>query len=130
LIEVPALLESLEDRGWKRVRSRRPSNLRRSRRRLRREVRTAGYGIVLIAILASVAPTVRGLASLIRPHPEREAVIDARRAAQGVAGLRPTISISIEPAALAPYAEVESPVAFPGYLLPDEGYEEPAHAGS
>jgi hypothetical protein len=42
----------------------------------------------------------------------------------------PAISISIEPAALAPYAEAESPVVFPGYLLPDDGCEEPAHAGS
>jgi hypothetical protein len=42
----------------------------------------------------------------------------------------PVISISIEPAVLAPYAEAESPVVFPGYLLPDDGCEEPAHAGS
>lgn len=42
----------------------------------------------------------------------------------------PTISISIEPAAPAPYANADSPVVFPGYLLPDDGCEEPAHAGS
>ena len=42
----------------------------------------------------------------------------------------PSISISIEPTALTPYAEVEPPVNFPGYLLPDDGREEPANAGS
>lgn len=40
------------------------------------------------------------------------------------------ISITIEPAPLPPVAEVESPVVFPGYLLPDDQVEEPTHAGS
>jgi hypothetical protein len=42
----------------------------------------------------------------------------------------PSISITIEPAVLTPIAGAESPVVFPGYLLPDDGCEEPAHAGS
>ncbi len=43
---------------------------------------------------------------------------------------RPAISISIEPAALPPYADAEPPIVFPGYLLPADGSEEPSHAGS
>jgi hypothetical protein len=42
----------------------------------------------------------------------------------------PAISISIEPAATTPVVDAESPVIFPGYLLPDDDSEEPAHAGS
>ncbi|MHC5543724.1 hypothetical protein ACYOEI_36320 [Singulisphaera rosea] len=42
----------------------------------------------------------------------------------------PSISMSIEPAVLAPVVEVEPPVVFPGYLLPDDDSEEPSHAGS
>ncbi len=42
----------------------------------------------------------------------------------------PTISLSIEPSALTPIVEVESPVVLPGYLLPDDGCEDTHHAGS
>ena len=42
----------------------------------------------------------------------------------------PVISISIEPATGVTGAEAEPPVVFPGYLLPDDDSEEPAHAGS
>jgi hypothetical protein len=42
----------------------------------------------------------------------------------------PTVSISIEPAALAPHAGADSPVILPGYLLPDDSGEESPHAGS
>jgi hypothetical protein len=41
----------------------------------------------------------------------------------------PAVTISIDPAALLPYADVESPVVFPGYLLPVDGTEEASHAG-
>jgi hypothetical protein len=46
------------------------------------------------------------------------------------AALRPpTVSLTIEPMNLMPTVETEQPVVLPGYLLPDDGAEEPAHAG-
>lgn len=42
----------------------------------------------------------------------------------------PVVSLTIEPATLTPYAESEPPVVLPGYLLPDDGGEEPVNAGS
>jgi hypothetical protein len=86
--------------------------------------------MLLLAPIAWVAPSVRGLGPLLLPASGRAGAIHSGPGARGVAGFRPTISISIEPAALAPYADAESPVVFPGYLLPDDGCEEPAHAGS
>jgi hypothetical protein len=41
----------------------------------------------------------------------------------------PTISLSIEAPGVRIHAEPKSPVVFPGYLLPDDGGEESAHAG-
>jgi hypothetical protein len=37
---------------------------------------------------------------------------------------------SIEPALAVPAAEAEVPVVFPGYVLPDDTFEDTAHAGS
>jgi hypothetical protein len=92
----------------------------------------AGYGVLVLATMAWVAPHLRSLGPrlLPLPHADGAGAIPSGLGASGVAGFRPTISISIEPAALVPYAGAESPVVFPGYLLPDDGGEEPAHAGS
>jgi hypothetical protein len=92
----------------------------------------AGYGLLLMVAVAWLAPSLRGLGPRLLPYLDRAGSMDPGHGhgAPGVAGFRPTISISIEPAALAPYADAESPVVFPGYLLPDDGREEPAHAGS
>jgi hypothetical protein len=90
----------------------------------------AGYGVLLLLSLAWLAPSLRALGPTLLPRGDRAAAIPASHSAAGVARMRPTISISIEPAVLAPHAEAESPVVFPGYLLPDDGREEPAHAGS
>jgi hypothetical protein len=91
----------------------------------------AGYGLLMVAA-AWFAPSLRALGPRPSPYLGRAGAMDAGHGhgARGGAGFRPTISISIEPAALAPYADAESPVVFPGYLLPDDGREEPAHAGS
>jgi hypothetical protein len=37
---------------------------------------------------------------------------------------------SIEPAMAVPPADAEVPVIFPGYVLPDDTFEDTAHAGS
>jgi hypothetical protein len=39
-------------------------------------------------------------------------------------------AIAIGPALSAPVADTEIPVVFPGYVLPDDRLEEPAHEGS
>jgi hypothetical protein len=130
LIEIPLLHESLQSQVRKTVRARPRSTVGRPRRRLRREVRIAGYGVLLMGTLAWVSPALRGVLPMLG------STSDGAVASRGVLGAaqvvesRPTVSISIEPAALAPYAEAESPVVFPGYLLPDDSGEEPAHAGS
>jgi hypothetical protein len=70
-----------------------------------------------------------------RPAPVTEvsaASAQSRRASAD--GLRvpgpPDISLSVEQSTLTPYAEADAPVVLPGYLLPDDGGEEPSHAGS
>jgi hypothetical protein len=88
------------------------------------------WAALVLATLVWLAPGLRGRSPVFLPHRDGAAAIPSGPGAAGVAGFRPTISISIEPAALTPYADAESPVVFPGYLLPDDGREEPAHAGS
>jgi hypothetical protein len=45
-------------------------------------------------------------------------------------GEPPTVVLSIEPASSTSSSETDAPVVFPGYLLPDDSFEEPAHEGS
>ena len=40
------------------------------------------------------------------------------------------VVLSIEPTPLAPGADTEVPVVFPGYVLPDDSLEDRAHEGS
>ncbi len=90
----------------------------------------AGYGVLLMGSLAWVSPLLRSALPILVSTSDRAAASRGVLGAAQAVGSRPTVSISIEPAALAPYAEAESPVVFPGYLLPDDGGEESAHAGS
>lgn len=131
LIQVPAIPSST--RSTQRVSFR---NFRRPatrRRRLRREVRMAGYTLLMASplLLASLLlwggrPTV-SMASARTPEAEARDC-DAKDLA--AASRPPTISLSIEPSGLTPIVEVESPVVLPGYLLPDDGCEDTHHAGS
>lgn len=92
------------------------------KRRLRREIRMAGYilmtaaPLALAVLLLAGAPEASGSASSLA----RSAVTRIRP---------PVISLSIEPPAIVPSARVELPVVLPGYLLPDDGAEESSHAG-
>jgi hypothetical protein len=116
LIQVPALTSSTRGPGRPRTR----------RRRLRKEVRFAGLTMMsilpvglLLVTLGGARPADRPIAPIaaLTPHSE------ARYAA-------PRVSLTFEPAnpVLVPKAFV--PVEFPGYLLPVDGPEEPAHAGN
>jgi len=90
----------------------------------------AGYAVMAAAPLVVVALMLSG------GHPRALALDRHRfgheaRGAEFAKGMcRPVISISIEPAALPSCSEAEPPIVFPGYLLPADGSEEPAHAGS
>jgi len=90
----------------------------------------AGYAVLLMGTLACVSPGLRGALPAFVSQSDRAGASRGVLGTARVVGSRPTLSISIEPAALAPYAEAESAVVFPGYLLPVDGGEEPAHAGS
>jgi hypothetical protein len=120
LIQVPAL----SARGHRPVRAVRP--LRR-RRRLRREVRIAGSAVLLALPLAAAALMLWGNRSAAISSEDRS----LGRAPSG-AETPPVVSIwlSIEPEASAPAREMRPPVQLPDYVLPDDGSEEAAHAGS
>jgi hypothetical protein len=102
------------------------------RRRLRREVRLAGYLMICLLTLIWVPRVLlfRSEGSAVEARSGRTGAGRGRAGTAFRTVPAPAISISIEPAGLAPYAGAESPVVFPGYLLPDDGCEEPAHAGS
>jgi hypothetical protein len=90
----------------------------------------AGYGMMVMMTLSWMPQIFLGRGAAMLTQAEPAAGSRGRTCTTYAAAPPPTISISIEPAVLAPYADAESPVVFPGYLLPDDGCEEPAHAGS
>lgn len=128
LIEVPILpeLNAAESRAWGvRRPAARPHH--RRRRRLRREIRGAAYAM-LVVVPMTVAPF--GLLGG-RPAPSpRPGALVVEAADLGATRQPPSISISIEPTIGVAGPEAEPPVVFPGYLLPVDDTEEPAHAGS
>jgi hypothetical protein len=114
----------------------------RPRRRLRREVRLAAMWILALATLG-VAFTMgwmtRGTgpldlrvltasAQVHHPRGPSRAPEGIERPDDGPQGESDTIAIG--PAIGAPVADAEVPVVFPGYLLPDDSLQEPAHEGS
>lgn len=93
----------------------------------------AGYTMLMASplLLASLMlwggrPTV----SMASARPQLEVSLDCEPKDLAATTRPPVISISIEPYALTPYVEAESPVVLPGYLLPDDGCEDTHHAGS
>jgi hypothetical protein len=134
LIQVPLLAPRVRPArrpsvaATERVRAHGASPLpgRTRRRRLRREVRMAGYVLATAFPLALALALLRGAPAVGRdgsgpgPRPPVAAEIGP-----------PGVSITLDPDALNPQFEPESTVVLPGYLLPDEGEgaEEPAHAG-
>jgi hypothetical protein len=95
---------------------------RSRKRRLRREVRMAGYVLATVVPMALAAALLRGA-----PAPTGSGHDVRTRIAAEIRP--PAVSITFDPTALKPLAEPKSAVEFPGYLLPEEGAEEPAHAG-
>jgi hypothetical protein len=119
---------------------------RRPRRRLRRGVRIAAFSLMALlptlgggaigwANRAANLPFSNASASIPAGSRDREA--GTSRSDRFVAEpAKATIDVhsvfleSNEPVTVAPVADVEIPVIIPGYLLPDDRLEEPAHEGS
>ena len=122
LIQVPRVATYTRPSArWSARRSARP------RRRLRREVRWALY-----ALLAALMPALSALAywegRQAALHEVGAPRVEVTDTAAEPEPLPPRISLSIEPALPPPPADPAPPVVFPGYLLPDDSLEEPAHA--
>lgn len=138
LIQVPYVRDRRTAAGRGRERSRpycqdlvRPVGGRRPRRRLRREIRMAAFAGLAFAPVF-LAAGVWCLHST-RPLAAAEVASFSRsvEAADSEADATPTaVLISIEPAGGVIEAETETPVVFPGYLLPDDHREEAVHEGS
>lgn len=97
---------------------------RTRRRRLRREMRVAGCVLATALPLALAVALLRGVPAVggdaDRPDARSRIAAEVRP---------PVVSITLDPTTLNPLAEPESTVELPGYLLPDEGSEEPVHEG-
>jgi hypothetical protein len=127
----------------------RPTGRRRPRRRLRRPVRVAAWSLlVLVPLVGSVGASWSNWSSRAIGRPiavtmagtreddDRAGALALRqsrpadRSSAGARGRLPVVVLSIESVAGAPAADAEVPIVFPGYVLPDDSLEEPAHEGS
>ena len=121
-----------------------PGGRTRRRRRLRREVRLTGYTVLaMVPLLLAlwswpVNRPIRlsGAHLLSIPYPSGELrglpVQGDTELWASAEALRPVppVLLSVEPFGTNGDADGETPVVFPGYLLPDDTREEPAHEGS
>ena len=147
LIEVPDVRRPrsgrVRPRGLGRWDSGQPSRPR-AKRRLRREVRVAGYALLALAPLFGACALgrpdrpARVLACSIAEATAPERVLasngdprDAFRPSLDSPGSSPGVVIlSSGTVAPASGAESDVPVVFPGYVLPDDSLEESTHEGS
>ncbi|HEV3166760.1 MAG TPA: hypothetical protein VGZ22_22225 [Isosphaeraceae bacterium] len=130
LIQVPDL--SATRRSSHRFGSSATTTTRR-RRRLKREVRFAGAALLLMGMPLGWVFTTSGTA------PEPTGVSARLIGIEGVGSPTiasaeddPRLTLPIEPVVSVPSQArgEDAPVVLPGYVLPDDGSEEPAHAGS
>jgi hypothetical protein len=115
-------------------------NVNPPRRRLKREVRLAVCTILALLPLSlawshCVAPShgerlAHRLLALPGQVIPRQAPATAADRPAGWPSPRPAVVLSVEPIGVAGDPELEAPVVLPGYLLPDDIHEEPAHEGS
>ena len=129
----------------------RQPSLRRRRPRSATPPRWSRRGLSLLALLPILVGGSLGWASLASQAVNLPAWVTLAQAGDrdcdGEAGRigssRPAIEMakgsmnaasqvieSIEPVIGAPVADAEVPIIFPGYVLPDDSMEEPAHEGS
>jgi hypothetical protein len=119
--------------------TRRPGRSRRPRRRLRREVRLAACALVTLlplgltwSHLSSARPNRTHLLTLPSRFDRAGASVETAgwSTLGSSASPPPPVLLSIEPLNSTVDSEGETPVVFPGYLLPDDHHEESAHEGS
>ncbi len=109
----------------------RPKATRRTRRRLRREVRLAAVAMfALLPVPLALAVTHWPVAPSKRPASSRMLAIPAPGDSGTLGSFHAPVWLSVEPAGPTVDGERETPVVFPGYLLPDDNHEESSHAGS
>jgi hypothetical protein len=149
LIAVPKVkpIPSVRSRGVVRSHMRIAGrNTRRAHRRLRREVRFAGYVLLALVPIASACtlgwsnrPDRILACSISGPHQttaDSDGSVDAPRLGVGYHSQEPTIAspgaivLSIDPTVAIPRTVPEAPVIFPGYVLPDDSREDSVHEGS
>jgi hypothetical protein len=116
LIQVPALTVS----------SRRISRPGTRRRRLRKEVRVAGLTMMSMLPLTLLLLTLGGAGPTERPG---IVVVNRVPAAPVGAEVIADVVLTFDTERTGPASTAIVPVVFPGYLLPVDGLEEPAHAG-
>jgi hypothetical protein len=145
LIQVPFTRHDRRPRDLSRrpIRHRQPRLARggQPKRRLRREVRLTGLAILALSCATATWNHWRSTAKQLWLAPAYVSA-SAHAAMPGAAagtGLAETsrsathllpILLSIEPVGTSAESDVEARVVFPGYLLPDDNREEPAHGGS
>jgi hypothetical protein len=119
------------------------------RRRLRRRVRVAAWILLVLApLVGSVGASRSNWSSRAIAQPDAVTLAGTRDddhragavalgasrpddpSSAGAPGRLPVVVLSIESVAGAPAADAEVPIVFPGYVLPDDSLEEPAHEGS
>jgi hypothetical protein len=147
LIQVPDLSASARRPAWlldgenaRTVRTRTgPRPQARRKRRLRKEVRVTGAMLLIFLPTSWVCWSVpwERAAAMIVGRTEKVVVTEAVTAAMIARKADPIHSLRLEPVVSAtsavnssPVREILGPVALPGYILPVDGSEEAAHAGS
>jgi hypothetical protein len=160
LIQVPRVDEPLERvRAWRLEEAGRdrpawcgpswsnpagsPHAAARPRRRLRRGVRRAGWSLLILTSMAGTfamgwttrggvpRPPLRGATALVADGELPLLTAGSRERPSAYPGPDAEAdAFAIGPALGAPVADAEIPVVFPGYVLPDDNREEPAHEGS
>jgi hypothetical protein len=149
LIQIPEIRSRRA--GWLGLRSAGDYSVRKTRidrpsRRLRREIRLAGCVLLALMILGLAVnawwTSQTGWLLLAdhlstRPGPTELAdpkLLPGRKPPLNQWGgsvvCVPSLTLSIEPLTTTPSSDTEIPVVFPGYVLPDDNLEEPAHEGS
>jgi hypothetical protein len=152
MIEVPAItperIKQAPRTDLRAVRTMKRQS-RRSRRRLRREVCLAGFTLLALVpivsactlgwsnrpdriVACSISEAPRDSSATDRDGFSQMPPSDVEQVAEGQAMIasRGAVMVSGEPAAVAPVSAVETPVIFPGYVLPDDSREDSLHEGS
>lgn len=141
LIQVPRVRVHTESgaMAWRGPAAFRPpyQTSRRPRRRLKPKVRRAGRIVVAVGLGAALLSCCAAVCSERGPARALFALPFGPRAVAGETAqaslavpTRPAVVLWVEAVGTTGEVDDARPVVLPGYLLPDDGHEEPAHEGS